>query len=159
MPVFRYQCVSCGLNFSARVPNATSEAKCACGVPARKELPRGVSVTTSVTTSGLSSPDSGLSAHDYEIDRIVGADAKSKWGSISSRQKEKIQVLQTNGVTGFDLTKKPDGSYGVLTPQQRAASERTRAWNAKMDSHLREKYPEETKSRLDKAIPLKSATR
>lgn len=159
MPVFRYQCESCGLNFSARVANAASEAKCVCGVSARKDLPRGVSVTTSVATNGLSSPDSGLSAHDYEIDRIVGEDAKSSWSRIASRQKEKIRVIQATGATGFDLTKRPDGSYGIMTAQQRAASERTRLWNEKMASHLREKYPEETKARLEKAIPRGSVTR
>lgn len=142
MPVYRFQC-ECGVNFSARVANAVSEAKCPdCGEGAVRDLPRTVGVTTSVVADGLKAPMTGLSAHDYEFDRVVGADAKAKWERISDRQKDKIRVIQREGVTGFDLSKRPNGEYGVMRPEERAASERTRAFHAKMDSHLRKKHPE-----------------
>lgn len=143
MPVFRYQCGSCGLNFSARVAGATNSTKCeSCGAPAEKTMPRGFSVTSSVATEGLSAPMSGISSHDYQIDRIVGEDSKTKWKTIASRQKAKRDVIEASGKTGYDLAKKIDGSYGVMTPKQRAASERTRSFHSKMEKALREKFPQ-----------------
>lgn len=94
-------------------------------------------MSTSVPTQGLAAPDTGLSSHDYEFDRVVGEDAKTKWNQISARQKDKIRVIEGEGVSGFDLTRKPDGTYGVMTPEQRAASERSRSFHFKMDAHRR----------------------
>lgn len=143
MPVFRYQCGSCGLNFSARVANAANSMKCeSCGEPSDRTLPRGISVTSSVVTDGLSTPMSGISAHDYQIDRIIGEDSAAKWKTISARQKAKRDVIEATGKTGYDLTKKFDGSYGIMTPKQRVASEQTRSFNAKMEKTLREKFPQ-----------------
>lgn len=159
MPVFRYQCESCGLNFSARVANATTAAKCSCGVEAQQDLPRGVSVTTSVSTKSVSTPDSGLSAHDYNIDRIVGSDAKDKWDQIAARQKEKVRIIQATGASGFDLVRQPNGSYGVMKPQQRQASEKTRSFHTKIHEHLREKFPKETKARLERVLPGRASAR
>lgn len=102
---------------------------------AEKDLPKSFSVSTSVQTQGLDAPATGLSSHDYVYDRVVGEDAKSKWTQISARQKDKVRLIEQTGVSGFDLTKQHDGSYAVMTPQQRAASERTRAFHFKMDAH------------------------
>lgn len=92
-------------------------------------------MSTSVSTQGLDAPDTGISAHDYEVDRIVGADAKAKWERIAQRQRDKIRVMEENHVTGFDLSKTHDGGYKVMTPEQRAASERSRSFHFKMDAH------------------------
>jgi hypothetical protein len=88
-----------------------------------------------VRTNGVSAPATGISSHDYEIDRIVGEDSRTKWGNISARQKDKLDVMEANDASGYDLTRKHDGSYGVMTPAQRAASERTREFHFKMDAH------------------------
>jgi hypothetical protein len=123
------------LNFSARVASATAKAKCVCGAEAGQDLPRSFSVSTNVPTQGLSAPDTGLSSHDYVYDRVVGEDSRTKWAQIAARQKDKVRVIEAEGVTGFDLSRKPDGTYGVMTPQQRAASERSRKFHFKMDAH------------------------
>lgn len=142
MPVYRYQCEDCGLNFSARTISASTNGTCpSCKASVPRSLPRNVSVTVSGNGEGLNAPDTGFSAHDYEIDRIIGSDSKAKWKTIAERQKEKLRVIQSSGATGFDLTKKHDGSYGVMTPDQRAASERTRSFHSKMEAKLREKFP------------------
>ena len=94
-------------------------------------------MSTNVPTQGLSAPDTGLSSHDYVYDRVVGEDSRTKWSQIAARQKDKVQVIEEKGVTGFDLTRKPDGTYGVMTPKQRAASERSRKFHFKMDAHGR----------------------
>lgn len=126
------------MNFSARVASALSAVKCSsCGSEAGQDLPRSFSVSTSVPTQGLSAPATGLSSHDYVYDRVVGEDSKAKWSQIAARQKDKVQVIEEKGVTGFDLTRKPDGTYGVMTPKQRAASERSRKFHFKMDAHGR----------------------
>jgi hypothetical protein len=68
------------------------------------------------------------------FDKVVGEDAKGKWDKIAARHKDKVRLLEQTGATGFDLTKQHDGSYAIMTPQQRAASERTRAFHFKMDA-------------------------
>jgi len=134
--------MSCGLNFTTRVASAaTLESKCSCGALAQKDLPRGVSVTTSVAAhgNGMAAPDSGLSAHDYEVDRVVGAYSKQAWVGISARQKDKSRLIEETGASGFDLSRQADGSYKIMTPEQRAASERSRSFHFKMDrqAHIR----------------------
>jgi hypothetical protein len=85
---------------------------------------------------------SGISSHDYQIDRIIGEDSAAKWKTVAARQKAKREVIEATGKTGYDVAKRVDGSYGIMTPKQRAASERTRSFHSKMDKALREKYPQ-----------------
>jgi len=143
IPVFRYQCSSCGLNFSARVASATSSVKCGCGETVERDLPRSFSVSTKVAGDGISAPATGLSGHDYEIDRIVGSDAQTKWDQIAARQKDKVRMIEESGATGFDLSRNPDGSYRVMKPEERAASERSRNFHFKMQDRLEQVVPAE----------------
>jgi hypothetical protein len=78
-----------------------------------------------------------LSGVDYNFDRAVGESSKKNWQGIAARQKDKLDVVQAHGVTGWDLSRNPDGSYRVMTPEERAASERSREFHFKMTAHAR----------------------
>lgn len=139
MPVYRFQCMECGLSFSARVASGVEKANCeACGKSASKDLPRGFSSSTGVSGGSIEAPpDSGFASHDYEVDRIVGQDSLNKWRDISKRQKEKLRVMKEHNVTGFDIRKTTDGSYRPMSPAERKASERSRNFHFKMADHVK----------------------
>lgn len=98
-------------------------------------------MTSSVGTSGLGAPATGISAHDYEIDRIVGEDARGKWKQIARRQKDKLAVIEQTGATGFDLVRTPNDTYEVMDPEARKLSERSRSFISKMDAEFIRKHP------------------
>lgn len=138
MPTYRFQCEKCGLNFTAQRAVDTVSAKCSeCGVDAPRVLPHGVNVTVSGGNVDTRTESVGISAIDYGFDRAVGESAKKNWNGIRGRQRDKLDVVRANGVTGWDLTKRPDGTYGVMSPEQRAASERSREFHFKMVDHGR----------------------
>jgi len=139
MPVYRFQCMECGLSFSARVVSGVERTKCeACGKDASKNLPRSFSSSTGVSEGSLDAPPaSGFASHDYEADRIVGQDSLNKWKGIAKRQKDKLRVMRENNVTGFDIRKTVDGSYRPMSPAERKASERSRNFHFKMADHLK----------------------
>jgi putative FmdB family regulatory protein len=137
MPTYRFQCESCGLNFTARKNPDITETKCECGAMAKRDLPSNVNVTVSGGNVDTSKDATGLSGIDYNWDRAVGESSRKNWRVIADRQREKIDVVQTNGVTGWDLSRQPDGSYRVMTPEERQMSENTRAFHDKMLAHAR----------------------
>jgi len=139
MPVYRFQCLGCGLSFSGRVGSGVDSTKCeGCGKQANRDLPRNISVSTNVSQGSLEAPpSSGFASHDYEADRIVGQDAASKWQGIAKRQKDKLKVMHTHNVTGFDLSKSHDGTYRPMKRAEREASERSRNFHFKMADHLK----------------------
>ena len=118
---FRYQCNACGLQFSANVARDQMEIPCkACSVSARRMMPKGVSVSYQGNVKGIQDPNTGIASVDTSYDRVIGEDAENKWNVIRKRQDHKIEVINSNpGSTGFDLTKKADNTYRVMTPAEK----------------------------------------
>lgn len=136
MPTYRFQCDSCGLSFTAHGKRDLAEVKCECGVQAKRTLPQGVNVT--VSSGNVGTKDStGLSGIDYNFDRAVGESSRKNWQGIAQRQRDKLDVVRANGVTGFDLSRNPDGTYRAMSPDERVASERSRDFHFKMVNHAR----------------------
>jgi hypothetical protein len=115
-------------------------------------------VTSSVPTNGIQAPATGISAHDYEIDRIVGADAEGKWKRIAARQKDKLSYMQETGAEGRDLMRLPDGSYAVMDASDRELSERGRSFASKMDAEFLRKYPIEQREKIAPALEARRLT-
>lgn len=136
MPTYRFQCEACGLNFTTRGKSDITETKCECGALAKRTLPQGVNVAVSAGNADLKD-STGLSGVDYNFDRAVGESSRRNWRGIAQRQRDKIEVVRANGVTGFDLSRNPDGTYRVMDPEERAASERSRDFHFKMVNHAR----------------------
>lgn len=144
MPTYRFQCEKCGLNFTAQRAVDTKTTKCDCGEMAPRVLPHGVNVTVSGGNVDTRTESVGISAIDYGFDRAVGESAKKNWNGYRGRYRDKLDIIQTNKVTGWDLSRNPDGTYRVMTPEERAASERSRSFHFKMVEHgraLTEKKP------------------
>lgn len=129
MPTYRFQCLSCGLSFTARGAPTLTDAKCECGVVAKRTLPQGVNVTVSSGGADLRTTTVGLSGVDYNIDRAIGEASQRNWQVIADRQRDKLEVVRANNATGWDLSRNPDGTYRTMKPEERAASERSRQFH------------------------------
>lgn len=139
MPTYRFQCENCGLSFTARGAADMTSAPCSeCGTLVQRALPKTLYAATSGGGTDLTK-DTGLSGVDYNFDRAVGESSKKNWQGIAQRQRDKIDVVQSNGVTGWDLSRNPDGTYRVMTPEERAASERSREFHFKVVKHGKDK--------------------
>ena len=138
MPTYRFQCDSCGLSFSARARVDSLESPCECGKLGKRTLPQGVNVTVSGGGTDLLK-DTGLTGIDYNFDRAVGESSKKNWQGIAQRQREKLDLVRANGVTGWDLSRTPDGGYRVMDANERAASERSRGFHFKVMQHAKDK--------------------
>jgi hypothetical protein len=133
MPFYRFQCLACGLEFQSRVQAGSTSCPCSgCGAEAQKDLPKKVNVGFSVRVETQGPTTTGYAGMDYNADRAIGEYSKGKWGEIANRQKDKISYLQQSGATGFDLSRNPDGTYRVMSPEERAASERSRKFHFNM---------------------------
>ena len=141
MPMYEYLCESCGLKFDKLRKMSESDAPQAClecGTQARKL----VSATNHAfshpasQTRGLAPPNTGTS-DDYNFDKAIGRDAALRWEGISQRMDRKRDVINQNpGSTGYDLSRNSDGSYRVMSAQERAASETGRTIGAKVQQAI-----------------------
>ncbi len=137
MPIYEYQCDECGLRFDRLRKMSESDASqdCLdCGKPTRKLVTAAnhAFVHPASQTRGMAPPSTGTS-DDWNYDKAIGRDAAQKWGLIKDRVDHKKQVIaETPGASGYDLTRKQDGTYRVMRPEERAASEAGRAIGAEV---------------------------
>jgi putative FmdB family regulatory protein len=137
MPTYRFLCEKCGLSFTAQGKPDVKEIKCECGEKAKRALPQGVNITVSGGNVDTRTDATGLSGIDYDWDRAIGESSRKTWRKLHQRQMDKIEVVRANNVTGWDLSRNPDGTYRVMAPEERAASERSREFHFKMTGHAR----------------------
>lgn len=131
MPTYEYLCQSCGLKFDghAKLGEHSKPQECpSCGQQASSVVPSQVQGHFSKEVTGPGPQNTGIQGLDAHIDRVIGQSAKQGWDAAEARVKDKRQVLASNpGATGHDLSKQPDGSYRVLTPDERGVHERSQA--------------------------------
>jgi len=74
--------------------------------------------------------NTGVSSYDYNVDRIVGAEAKERWQAVEKREALKRGVVHdTPGATKQDLSVLPDGNYRVMKPEEKRTTRNTRAFH------------------------------
>ena len=131
MPTYEFLCQSCGLKFdgSAKLADRTKPKKCPdCNQDAPPVVPSQVQGHFSKEVTGPGPQNTGIHDLDTHIDRVIGQSAKQGWDAAEARVRDKREVLANNpGLTGHDLSRNPDGSYRVLTPEERAVHERSQA--------------------------------
>jgi len=140
LPIYVFQCHGCGLRFDKLFPRASSAEE----LPATSCTDCGEQATRQVTaaaftfnhpasqTRGMAPPSTGTS-DDWNYDKTIGRDAAKRWEHIGQRMDRKRQVIAENpGSSGYDLSRNPDGSYRVMQPAERAASEAGRAIGAEV---------------------------
>lgn len=132
MPVYSYQCMSCGLRFEKRVGMADrAKQTCQCGQTAQQAVPDDVGFSFNQPTVGITPQNTGLSSVDASYDRVIAQDAAQKWELVNKRDALKRDVLRQNpNATKQDLSRTPDGNYRVMKPEERKASETARVIDA-----------------------------
>ena len=99
MPIYQFQCQSCGLSFEKRWQYAKAKEKnfttpCeSCGTPVRREMTSSNFQFQHKATSALPQ-NTGIQSFDTNCDRVIGSDAEQKWKIIHKRQEEKIALLK-----------------------------------------------------------------
>lgn len=128
MPTYLFQCAHCGLQTNLRVALGDTQAKCSCGAMADRCMPNGVRVGVTSSSEGASQV-TGFSGVDHNADRAIGEYSQAKWGEIRKRYNQKQDIIQRTGAEGKDLSKTHDGSYRVMTKEEREKSERSREFH------------------------------
>jgi len=126
MPTYEYQC-ACGVRFDGRAPVADRRKpkECPdCGEDAPPMPPSTVAGHFNKNVDGPGPQNTGIHDLDTHIDRVIGQSSRQGWDVAEGRKRQKEEVMAAEGVTGKDLSKRPDGSYGVLKPEERAVHDR-----------------------------------
>ena len=138
MPIYEFQCYSCGLRFEKLYRRVTDdpEAPCtSCGEPSQRQVTAAAfKFAHTQGTRGALPPNTGTS-DDWNWDKAIGRDAEEKWRKIEQRDKikdTKIRDERREGkvVTRDHLIAQRDGSgeYRVMTePERLVVNERRKA--------------------------------
>ncbi len=129
MPVYDYQCDSCGLrkdHFWTRISIAKDTIPCPdCKTDMRK-LVSAANFKFSHSASqtrGMAPPNTGTS-DDWNYDKAIGRDAEKKWGVIEQRNSEKDRVIRHERENGLVLKRNQlvptaDGGYRPIKEEER----------------------------------------
>jgi len=112
MPIFKYVCGGCSLNFEEIVDFDKSEGLCCprCGKASERQFPDSFSVKTTLD------PKRDTIVSPKEIDKVVGADADKKREIIENRKKDKLQP-------GFGFDPKYHATYKARQEKRRKGME------------------------------------
>jgi putative FmdB family regulatory protein len=145
LPLYRYQCGACGLQFDARqmAAKATEAVPCLdCEALSERMVPNSMTSTYNPTGDGSIRPqNTGVNSYDANVDRVIGDHAKTSYGHISKRHARKREILRDNpGVSGHDLSRTEENDYRIMSKTERQAAETARGLNGKaMDMISRHK--------------------
>lgn len=128
MPIYEWQCRECGLRFEATCSIARREEPrpcLSCGAPAEQAVPSEVSGHFNHEVTGPGPQNTGIHGLDTDYDKVIGQHAKQGWTVVEERVREKRRVMAEEGVEdGEQLSRNLDGSYRVLTPEERGVHDR-----------------------------------
>lgn len=129
MPLYEFQCRSCGLRFEKRIPVARRQdpVVCDCGTNVQQLVPPSVAGHFTKEVSGPVPQNTGIHDLDTHIDRVIGQSSAQGWKVAQKRKQVKEEVIHSTGASGKDLSRNPDGSYRVLSPQERSIHQRGQA--------------------------------
>jgi putative FmdB family regulatory protein len=136
IPLFSYQCEACGLRFERRgkATNAQAPRECPGCEQMADRVPSdslGFTFNNEHTHEGPVPQNTGVSATDYDFDRVIGADARKRYTGIKQRDQRKREVLRDSpgGTTTKDLSVLPNGDYRVMATEERQTVRNTRAFH------------------------------
>ena len=144
MPQYSFQC-ECGIRFeaSASIKDHAKPQICpGCGALAPQWVPSDVHGGFDLPVTGPVPQNTGATSVDTDYDRAIGASAKQGWKVQERRYQEKVEIIQSNGVEGSDLSRNPDGTYRILDPEEKGVFQRGNALN-KEAMNLRKKLQEQ----------------
>ncbi len=121
MPLYKYQCFECGLEFEELRPaSKREECPCpSCSIMAKKLISSG-SFQFQHKPTGPIPQNTGVASVDYNYDKVIGRDAAQKWEKIEERRSQKLRFLEEqkrNGnAVGMDqITPTLEGGFRTLT--------------------------------------------
>lgn len=127
MPVYRYQCHECGLQFELACPVSSrdKEQPClSCDEMTKRMMPEGVNGFFNKDVTGPIPQNTGISGLDAHIDRTIGASAQKGWEAQNKREQEKRRILARSENEGKTLSRNPDGSYRPMGIEERQVQAR-----------------------------------
>lgn len=134
MAVYEWQCHECGVRFEAFTDRKNREADrpCPnCKADAQPVLPTGVTSTFKKEVTGPGPQNTGIHDLDTKIDQVIGRHAEQSREVIRHRVDDKKQLVRATGADGHDLSRNPDGTYRVMTAEERAIHERSQTIHGK----------------------------
>ena len=126
MPTYEYIC-ECGVQFDGRasVADRKKPKTCPdCGEAAERVPPSMVSGQFKKDVDGAGPQNTGIHDLDTHIDRVLGQSAVQGWRVVENRVRDKQAVMAAEGVDGHHVRRNPDGSYGVIKPEEEAVHKR-----------------------------------
>lgn len=121
MPLYKYQCYECGLQFKARVQRSKSDTQpCkSCKAEAKRSLPSGLNHGFEANVDGLAQPNTGIASIDYDVDRVVYVDSNKKWKVINKRQQVKREMVRGSNSSPRNIVRVGD-RYEMAGDEERA---------------------------------------
>lgn len=130
MPIYEYQCESCGLRKEKlwkSLSVASEGIECECGKNMKKRVTAANFKFSHPPsqTRGVAPPSTGTS-DDWKFDLAIGRDSEKKWRDVEKREKVKDSHIKDErkagrAVTRDHLVPKSDGSgeYRTITESER----------------------------------------
>jgi hypothetical protein len=87
-------------------------------------MPKDVNGVFNQPVTGIGPQNTGVASLDTSIDRVIGTSAKQGWDQAELRRREKLKVLAETGAPPDALSRNPDGSYRVMSPEERGVLDR-----------------------------------
>lgn len=133
MPIYEFQCESCGLRFDKLMKMASSteltETPCKdCGEPAGRMVTAAAFKFSHPASQvrGMAPPNTGTS-DDWNFDKAIGRDSEKKWKTVEERNSEKNRVIRQEREAGFQVKNEQlvrsqqDGTYRKIDDSERKA--------------------------------------
>lgn len=124
MPIYKYQCYNCGLEFEEmRIPAKRETCPCpSCKELAEKQVSSG-NFTFQHNPTGPVPQNTGVASIDYDFDKTIGRDSEQKWKAIDQRRSDKVSFIERerrkgNNIDMAHVTPTLDGSYRTLSNQE-----------------------------------------
>lgn len=128
MPIFKYHCPDCGLQFSAMQSKAAAKGTLPCkkcGETASRQL-SAPSFRFGHRPDAPAPQNTGASSVDHDVDVVIGRSAQAHLREFQARADHKRRVIAANQTTGDHLSRLDDGDYFVMTEKERVASKKAR---------------------------------
>ena len=106
MPLYEFQCESCGHRFEKlfRRMQDTPFSDCGeCGEPAKKMMSACNHTFAHVPVGGPRPQNTGVHAIDYNADRVIGRDAARRWEMMEQRKAHKESIVRDERKAGNDI--------------------------------------------------------
>jgi putative FmdB family regulatory protein len=155
VPIFKYRCQSCGLQFGSMQPAGAAKDALACkrcGESADRQL-SAASFKFAHRPGAPGPQNTGASSVDHDVDVVIGRAAEQNLREYQRRQDHKRRVIAANDTTGDHLSRLDDGEYFVMTEQQRVAAKKARLQNQEAMQRISEWRAERRKAGSSEAAP------